>query len=577
MRHIAKAAPLSLAVAACFAHADPASLEPVYATAGTNYQIQQQLSPETYERSSHIQETAPGLKSPYNGAFTGNQVDQTLNGIRMNNSLFRSGPNQYFSWVPSEFTTGVSLSDGGNVGGSINRTLGARDTSAGFSYNSANNGFSQNASYKGQMFEFAALNNDTGDLRTSDGTVPHSSYNQRALMANAFWNENNRTTIVYSESHDLDRTDKFNGGWRSTGYQAPSVYTWQLQQYLFANHELHYGGFGANLAYQDSTEHILDGTKLVRTNVKAYTANLSYAFNDNWSVYSTNTYEDIFYHNAVTADANDHYITTKQGVRYENDFGFAKLAASLGAKQVRVSDTDPFNTTEGSLILSRSGYFASFDRSSNAPGYAMLKQSTTSGKGTSVPNPSLREEQADTWRIGYSANGLYADVYYKRFTDALTSATIAKNTYKPVNGGGMDVYGSTLGYRNANVAGTGIGFAGRAEFTYGKADIYNSNLTEPVGKVPPYNLYAKADYKGYFAEWMYAPKDNLQSASDLDDVRIYAYNRGYNLANFGYGQTYKNIEYKATVFNAFNNNGRVLGSSANVPERSLILSMKYKF
>lgn len=95
--------------------------EPTLVTAPgfTNYQVQQNVTPEVFNSSGHIQETAPGLKSPYVGIFTGNQVDQVINGIRFNNSLFRSGPNQYYSWIPDSFVNGITVSDGGNVGGTI--------------------------------------------------------------------------------------------------------------------------------------------------------------------------------------------------------------------------------------------------------------------------------------------------------------------------------------------------------------------------------------------------------------------------------------------------------------------------
>ena len=193
------------------------------------------------------------------------------------------------------------------------------------------------------------------------------------------------------------------------------------------------------------------------------------------------------------------------------------------------------------------------------------------------PNTHLKEEHATTYRIGYNANGLYADVYYKHFTDAFTSLTVAKNTYQPVNGGESNVYGSTIGYSNKNIADSGIGLVSRLEMTYGNEDVYNSTLTEPVSKVPPYQIYLKTDYKGVFAEWNYAPKDNKQSSGDLNDVRIYAYNNGYSLLNIGYGSTYQKIEYKIALNNILNNDGRMLGSSVNVPERALMLSAKYKF
>ncbi len=49
--------------------------------------------------SVHLQETAPGQGSPYLRGFTGYHNLFLIDGVRLNNSVFRSGPNQYWSTV----------------------------------------------------------------------------------------------------------------------------------------------------------------------------------------------------------------------------------------------------------------------------------------------------------------------------------------------------------------------------------------------------------------------------------------------------------------------------------------------
>lgn len=47
----------------------------------------------------HIQKTGPGMSSPFIRGFTGFHTVMTIDGIRLNHSAFRSGPNQYWNTV----------------------------------------------------------------------------------------------------------------------------------------------------------------------------------------------------------------------------------------------------------------------------------------------------------------------------------------------------------------------------------------------------------------------------------------------------------------------------------------------
>ena len=556
----------------------------VTATGYTNYQVQTKEQPDVFNNSVHIQETAPGLKSPYIGAFTGNRVTQTIDGLKFSNALFRDGPNQYYSWVPDSFVKDVSVSDGGNIGGTINRNLGIAPTHIGGSYNGSL-GATETASYKGERFGFALSNIDFGNVKTAKGTIPNSSYNQQAAMFEANWHPTQKTTFVTSQSGDLNRTDKWNGGTRAIGYQAPSIYTWDSQDYTLLKHQSQFGNLNLVGAYQKFEEKITDGTKKIHSNVDSYSINGEYFFENGFSVYSTNNIEQIMYDNGVNVSSsnpvrvdNSTWGTYKQGVRWDGKAGPLDVFASVGYKQVRTNTVD-FNNPEASLIIGKNGYFASYDRSTNTPSYFSLSQSITSGRGTSLSNPDLKEEYADTFRLGYKSNGVYFDVYQKNLSNAIQSRTISTSptyVYQQYNGGTTEVYGSTVGYQNKSIANTKWGLDTRVEYTYGVSNPPTGG-SYPTDKTSPFIGYAKVNYAGLWAEYRMQTRQNRISPNDLNDVRVYGNNGGYSVANIGYTDRYGKVDYTVAVLNITNDSGRVYGSSVDVPARSVFASAKYNF
>jgi hypothetical protein len=553
-------------------------LKEVVVVSGTNYQVQQVIKdPKVYVNSTCIQETSPGQLSPYVGAFTGNQVDQSINGVRVNNGLYRTGPNQYFGWIPLEFTKTISITDGGNIGGTIERKIGVQSTHVGLTYVGGVDGLTQSASYKGKKFGIGFNNINYGNVKSPDSTFQHSGYNQKALVSEANWSSKQKTTLIFSQSNDLERTDRWNGGFRSSGYQKPAVYTWQLQRYLFLNHEMNFNRLYVNLAYQNSAEDILDGTKKVITRLDVYTANLEYQLTNSLTLYSTNTIEKIRYENGLVGGVfNDDYNTTKQGVRWKNNFGKIKLFTSLGWKQVKISDVDPFNGIEASAIIGYKGLFASYDHSLNAPSYSMIKQAMTNGRGTQLPNPNLEQENASTYRFGYKRSNLYFDFYFKELNDAFNVTTVSTNVFRTDNIGGVSVNGATLGYANDKLFQTNLGVNARMEYVYGVKKL-TSTTSEPVDKTVPFIGYIKLNYKKVWVEGRYQPIDESLSAADRNDVRQFLHNKGVRLVNVGYTTKWNKLDYTLLVYNLFNDASRIWGSSVDLPSRSVNLTVRYNF
>ena len=549
----------------------------ITAPSNTNYQIQQYES-KLFENSFRIQETSPGMSSPYIGPFTGNQVDQHINGIRFSNSYFRSGPNQYWGWIPQKFTRSVSVSDGGNIGGTLNRQIGVPETGFGVSYDTALRGKETTLAYNTDRFGFAINTIDRGDVRTADGTVPNSSYNQKAAMAEAFWDNNNTTTFLYSRSDDLRRTDRWNGGTRITGSRVGQVYNYELQEYAMLAHNYTDERFQLDLGYQNFNEHILDKTTRVEVGMNIYSANMSYDLISNFlSVYSANQFEDIDYKTIGVSHAIDWYNTHKFGFRTNIDMRDFNLKTSYGYKIVTVTGlNEDFKAPEYSVILSNNGYFISYDVTTNAPSYTSIKQDKTTGRGTVVPNNRLTQEFVKTWRFGRQTGKFYADVYYKHLDDAYDQVTVASDTYKIVNDGWVKAYGATLGFTENNLFNNGIVLDTRIEIVKATKSISGTNRTEPTSKTAPAIFFAKLSKNGYYADFSYQPKDNDLAFKDKDDVRIYGHNQGYKVVNVGKtGVIKQDFEYDISLRNVFNDNGRVMGSSVDVPARGIYFGLNY--
>lgn len=549
------------------------TLDEVVVVSGTNYQVKQTfIEPKVFSKSIQLQQTSQGQISPYLGGFTGNQVDQTINGVRFNNSLFRTGPNQYFSWVPLNFTKSITTSDGGNIGGTIDRKIGVENSRVDVTYDGGFGGHTEYISFKDDKFGVAVNNINNGNVRSVNGVTPHSSYNQISFLGEYEWNGNNKTTIIFSQSKDLERTDKWNGGERINGFQDPKVYTWELQQYSMVTHRVVKDRFILNGSYQNFTENILNGTKTIESRLNSFTVNGEYDINNSLSLYSSNSIDVIDYQTeGVSPTPIDYYTTLKQGLRFRKTINGYKLFISGGYKNVTITEVDPFNGFESSIILSKNGFFGSYAKSLNAPSFLMIKQGLTTGKAEQLPNPNLKQEDSDSYKIGYTKDGLYFDVNYRRLNNAIATKFITPDTIQTINEGNVKVLTSVLSYTKENIGNSGLDFTSRMEYTYGR-----TSSDQPINKTVPFRSYLKLSKNGLWVDYTFQTKDDDMSENDLNDVRQFTHNKGVNLISLGYEGTYKRFTYGLTLYNLTNSESRVVGSSIDLPKRSLILNFKYR-
>ena len=545
--------------------AEPVEVIQVTSPANSSYQVQQ-FSSKEFPESFRIQETSPGMLSPYLGAFTGNQVDQIVNGVRMSNSYFRSGPNQYFGWVPLEFTSNIKVSDGGNIGGSIDRLISVVESSASLQTDSALNSTNYTVMSSGELLSVAYNKVNTSNVETSSGTIPNSSYNRESILVDKQFNTLGNTTILHTKSENLPRTDKYNGGLRLSGFREGSVYKYQLQEYSLISHTFELDKLSSTIGFQNFKESILDKQTVTDVEIDVYSIDASYSLYKDTALYGSKYFENITYNNQ-----KDSYDTLKVGLRGKKNYSGVSFAGSLGLKEVNVTGFNTFKSNELSLVVSSKGYFLSYDESSRAPDYSTLLKTKTTGRGIVIPNPALVSENAKTIRVGKQTNNFYIDLYYKKLDDPYGQITVSTDTYQTVNEDSAVAYGSSLKYENANIFDSGFSLYSRVEFTRA----YFSETKEPFSKVAPLVSFIKLSKDFYYIEHSYQPKDKDQSFKDLDDVRIYSFNKGYSVTSVGAIKKYKDFTIDIKAYNLFKNTGRVLGSSVDVKDRSIQLSVKY--
>ncbi len=192
-----------------------------------------------------VQKTSHGQGSPYIRGFTGYRNLALIDGVRLNNSTFRDGPNQYWSTIDPYSLRSIELVRGQGsvlygtdaIGGTLNaltarplyaesgslvggRTFG-RWSSAEQSYTGRVEGSVSEADQYGFLFGFTGK--DYGDLRTAgQGENPNTGYEEwdADVKGEFFLNPDTRLTFLHQQvrQNDAWRTHSTIYGipWRGT-------------------------------------------------------------------------------------------------------------------------------------------------------------------------------------------------------------------------------------------------------------------------------------------------------------------------------------------------------------------------
>lgn len=181
-----------------------------------------------------VQETAVGQGSPYIRGFTGYQNLLLIDGIRLNNSVFRSGPNQYWNTIDPytieslEVVMGPSsvIYGSDSLGGTVNvrtrnpqaregRTFGGQLFYRGSTAEQSNWGRAESWAFAGDTGVLAGVGGkDFGDLVAGGGTgeQPGTGYSQLEgdLKVETFLDPDTRLVLAFQHvaQNEVPRTHK---------------------------------------------------------------------------------------------------------------------------------------------------------------------------------------------------------------------------------------------------------------------------------------------------------------------------------------------------------------------------------
>lgn len=525
------------------------------------------------QRDFTLQETAPGFKNPIVDGLMGDRVNLTVDGMKFSNSTFRSGPNQYYSWIPDEFTLDVNTDKADTQLGyqTVNKTLGVLSSEASTEYTSYNNGVTVRGSYKNDKLAFSVFKKDFDDVETALTEVQHSAYNQLGFLGMYKSDDFGTTKLLFTESHDVERTDK---------YEQNKPLNYDKQQYVMIDNNIKIGRYEISSMLSNSIEKINDinnaPNKTKTSSIVTTIAGVDFKkYSDSYIIGLSEYHEFVEYQNdliTVPKLYNDFDVDTASiyGTAFLPKLGNIEHSLKLDGTVQTYSgptlnrDNNTYYSINGSYEMSINDTTLILSKSTRNPTLTNLAFDMTGVNGTLIPNPNLREEQYKEARLSQTiVKGLTVFGYYTKIEDYIvTTNNVTQNIDAKIYGAGLTV---SQDYN-------GVKLDGNIKYQTGKTD------TDYMDKIVPLFGNVKLEYNGFMTEYLFSAKDNHQSAGDLIDTRIIGHNYGYDIFNIGYSHNInKNNKVVLKGYNIFNDIGRVYGSSVDFYGRSFGVNYSYIF
>lgn len=524
---------------------------------------------EALKAKVQLQETAPGFYNPIINGLQGDKISITIDGLRFSNAIWRSGPNQYFSWIPQEFVLNNEiLPTSDAIGSTINTQLGIAENSISYNFDQYNTGNTALVKMDYGEVKAGLKYQNTGNYNA----IEHTDYNQNAIYLERSV-KNHSAKLLYSVSKDIDRPDK----------RIKNVpYTWNLQEYFLLKDRYSFSDSDTlEMSFQRFNEKIDDNGKKYTSDNNMYGLKYNHIFTEELNFIVSDYYED------MTHKGSDYsFNTLNAGFEYKYSFEdfsvYSRYILAYADAQWDNNKRD-FLSNALSLELYEDIWYTRYDYGYKFPSMQTLAYPETTGKGYDLPNTQLEQEISHTFTLGardsYSANLSYdLSIYYLYMENLIDRIRLDYQI------GGEDVYQ----IRNVD---NGFVYGLNIETNFQLFDVKNyfslqyahgKTGKDYISKLTPLKLFYKAEYKDLYLKWEYAPKSHQLAKSDLADVRIedprynQYHNVGYNVFGLGMKHTIDRSNSITVNFNnIFNNRGRVLGSSVDVPEQSFSVLYKY--
>ena len=520
-----------------------------------------------------LQESVPGFTQPIIKGLQGDKISIGLDGMRFSNSLFRSGPNQYFSWIPQGFVSRLEVGEyieNGALGGAVNMRLGINKSQV--LVDKTENRYTFLGTLEEKDFQIGMSLIEADNVYDTQGEVPHSAYNQKALMFKKQFGED-EMALMYSRSDDIDRTDLFEQG---------KYYVYELQQYAMAKYDKHFDSALLSLSFQNFIDNVDKDSRYTDTRNNIYGVNFTSlyklkTFDGSLSYGLESSFEDIKVDKGVKSDYL--YALNSAWTKYDTYFNDYEVSLYYKHSFMDMSGSLDKNMNDFStgLVLSHTGFFASIDKSIKFP--TVVNLSEAQGDDVSeLPNADLISEKSINYTLGYKNKNFEVNLYYKDLQDMIireqTDIVSPDDDFywQYQNAGKGKIYGAYVWMQKAYMKNYKTSLF--MEYTYGKTQY------DYISKLTPFRMELNNRlYEDYYIDFKYAPpvSEDRMAQKDITDVRIDGKNFGYAILDIGYKTQHQSHTMELGVTNVLNDQGRVYGSSVDFSRRALKIQYAYTF